>query len=178
MSDEENGLAQLLLWVQKFAMQVGTRERIESAERLVHQKNRRIGSKCAGDADALTLPTGKLMRITRGDVTVEANQLDEFFDALCNSFLRPVFDCRDEADVALNGEMWKKSDFLDHISDVAAQLDYVPLASREAFHTNFTIREIEQTIHQLKCSGLARAAAAEQHKDFAALDSEIQVTKN
>src|SRR5260370_8398204 len=104
MSDEENGLAQLLLWVQKFAMQVGTRERIESAERLVHQKNRRIGSKCAGDADALTLPSGKLMRITRADVTVQANQLDGFFDAFCNSFLRPLFDFPDQAHIAPNSE--------------------------------------------------------------------------
>src|SRR5437879_340014 len=174
MGDEENGLPQLLLQSQKFALQVGTRERIKRAKRLVHQKNRRIGSKCPRHAHALTLPSGKLMRITGADVTVEANQLHQFLDALCNSFLRPVFNCGDEADIALNGEVGEKPDFLDHISNVAAQLDYIPLASGTDFHTNFAIREFEQTIHQLKCSGLARAAAAEQNQDLTTPNFKIQ----
>src|SRR5437667_2239707 len=118
------------------------------------------------------------MRITRAHVTVEANQLDQLFNASRNSFLGPVFDCRDEADIALNGEVRKKADFLDHISNVAAQLDYIPFASGSGFHTNFAIRQLEQTIHQLKCGGLARAAATEQNKDFGAMGFEIQVAKN
>jgi hypothetical protein len=66
----------------EFALQFRARDGIESPEGLVHEENRRIGGKGAGDTDALALASGKLAGITRGKSSrVEADKAKEFLDA-------------------------------------------------------------------------------------------------
>jgi hypothetical protein len=50
----------------EFPLKFGTSDGIEGAERLVHEKDGRVGSKCAGDADALALAAGKLAGVAGG----------------------------------------------------------------------------------------------------------------
>ena len=55
MRHKEHRLSKMFLQRAKFSLDLGTRNRIESTERLIQQKNRRISGKCAGNTDALAL---------------------------------------------------------------------------------------------------------------------------
>ena len=63
VGDEHDRLAQRLLQAQELVLQLRARDRVDRAERLVHQHDRRIGGEGAGDADALALAAGELARI-------------------------------------------------------------------------------------------------------------------
>ncbi len=54
-----------LLDRQQVVLRLGADDRVERAERLVHQQHLRLGRERAGDADALLLAAGKLVRIAR-----------------------------------------------------------------------------------------------------------------
>ena len=63
-------------------VQLGARDRIERAERLVHQQHRRIGRERARQADALPLAAGQLVRPARAKRRrLEADQRQQFVDA-------------------------------------------------------------------------------------------------
>src|SRR5713226_1917232 len=64
MGDENNCLPQALLEREKFTLQFSARDGIESAERLVHQENGRIGGQRTSHADSLTLSSGEFPRVT------------------------------------------------------------------------------------------------------------------
>ncbi len=66
--DENNGFLETLLQIGKFLLQLAARERVERAERLVHQENRRIGGECSRHAHALALAARKLVRISMREV--------------------------------------------------------------------------------------------------------------
>ena len=53
MADEDDRALQLGLKVQKFILQPGADQRVQRRERLVHQQDRGLGDKGAGEADAL-----------------------------------------------------------------------------------------------------------------------------
>ena len=60
------GLVQLALEPQELLLQLGAHDRIDGAERLVHQQHRRIGGEGAGHADALLLAARQLRRVPVG----------------------------------------------------------------------------------------------------------------
>src|ERR1041384_704009 len=62
--DEHAGLAESFTQSGELALQTCTRQRIERAERLVHEQQRRVGRQRAPDADALPLPARQLARKT------------------------------------------------------------------------------------------------------------------
>jgi len=64
--DENNGFAEAAGERAEFALKLGASYRIERAKGFVHQQDGRIGSKGAGDSDALALATGKFARVAVG----------------------------------------------------------------------------------------------------------------
>ena len=74
--------------------------------------------------------------------------------------------------------MRKEADFLNGVSNVAAQLDHIPLAGRAAFDLDRSKGSFEQAVDQLEGGGFSRAAASEEDKDFAALNLKIQIAQN
>ena len=65
VGDEHDGLVQLALQRGELALQLGAHDRVDGAERLVHQQHRRVGGERAGDADALLLAARQLRRVLR-----------------------------------------------------------------------------------------------------------------
>ena len=63
VGDEHDRLAQRLLQAQELVLQLRARDRIDRAERLVHQHDRRIGGERTRDADPLALAARELGRI-------------------------------------------------------------------------------------------------------------------
>ena len=64
MGHEKDGLAALCPDAQQLQVHLLPSQRIESAERLVHQKQPRIQQQCAGKRRTLRHPTGQLHGIT------------------------------------------------------------------------------------------------------------------
>jgi hypothetical protein len=79
--DEDDGFIEAAGEGSEFALKFGARDGIEGAERLVHQENRRIGSKSAGDADTLALAAGEFARPTGGKFgRIEADHAEQLID--------------------------------------------------------------------------------------------------
>ena len=108
---------------------------------------------------------------------LETYQLQQFLDALLNAVGRPAFDLRHYANVTSHSEVREEADFLNHISDHAAQADYIPIADRAAVNVNLAFALFQQTIDEFEGSGFAGAAAAKQDQGLAAKDFEIQVAQ-
>ena len=66
VGDERDGLAELGLQPQELLLQPVADDRVDGAERLVHQHHRRVGGQRAGDADALLLAAGELGGVAGG----------------------------------------------------------------------------------------------------------------
>jgi hypothetical protein len=62
MSDQDDGLADLRLNAPELPVDLGARHRIERTKGFVHEQNWRISGQRAGDANALPLSAGKLIR--------------------------------------------------------------------------------------------------------------------
>ena len=72
---------------QELGLEAVARDRVERAERLVHQHQRRVDGERAGEADALALPAGELRREALAVVGLEADELEELGSAARVRFL-------------------------------------------------------------------------------------------
>ncbi len=82
VSDEDDSFVEAEGEGPEFALKFGTGDGIKGAEGLVHQENRRIGSKSAGDADTLALAAGEFVRTAGGKFGwIEADHAEQLIDA-------------------------------------------------------------------------------------------------
>ena len=77
VGDEEDRLAQLGLQPQELVLQALAVDRVDGAERLVHQHHPRVGGERPRDPDPLLLATGELGRVAVAELRVEADQLEQ-----------------------------------------------------------------------------------------------------
>ncbi len=73
MGDEDDGLPQFRLELQELGLHVAADQRVEGAERLVHEDDVGVGGQRPCQADALLHPTGKLV----GQVVLPVAQSDQ-----------------------------------------------------------------------------------------------------
>ena len=114
----------------ELAPHLGARDRIERAERLVHQQDRRIGRQRARQADALTLPARQFARPARGERAPAAGRPARAararvpMRALGGPALEPRHDARRSPRRSCAG----RADVLEDVADAPPQPDGVPLA--------------------------------------------------
>ena len=66
---------------QELLLQPVAHDRVDGAERLVHQQHQRVGGQRAGHADPLPLAAGELVRVALGVACrVEPDQLEQLVD--------------------------------------------------------------------------------------------------
>ena len=95
-------------------------DRVDRAERLVHQDHRRVGGQAAGHADALLLATGELARVAVAVAArVEADQVEQLVDALAILVRVPAEQLRHDRDVLRDGHVREQAAALDHVADRA-----------------------------------------------------------
>ena len=129
VGDEDDGLADLLLEPQELVLQALAVDRVDGAEGLVHEHQRRIGRQGAGHAHPLPLAAGQLAGIARAGLRrVEAHQLEQLVHARRDALLRPAQQVRDGGDVVGRGEVGEEADLLDRVADLAAQVGRPALA--------------------------------------------------
>ena len=75
--DEDDGLANLPLQAQELVLQPRTHDRVDRAERLVHQHQGRVRCEGAREPDALALPAGELRRKPLRVGRVETDELEQ-----------------------------------------------------------------------------------------------------
>ena len=87
---EHDGLAHRLLQPEELLLQPVARDRVDRAERLVHEQHGRIGRQRTRDAHPLALTAGELVRIAVAvDGGVESHETEEVVDARGGPRLAP-----------------------------------------------------------------------------------------
>ena len=179
VGDEYDSLAETAGESAEFALELGARDRIESAEGLVHQKNGGIGGESTRDADALTLAAGKFTGAAMGKLArIEADEAEHFLDAGSDTSGVPIFECGDESDVFRDGEMRKEAGVLNDVSEMAAQANGVPFGGGAAFNEHLPCRREKEPIDKLEKGGFATTAAAEEDQCFSGMNAEGYPGKN
>ena len=101
MRDEDDGLVQLGLEAQELVLEAHAGDRIDRAERLVHEQHRRIGGERAGDTDPLALTAGELRRIPVAEhIGLETDGREQLVDAGVDTPVVPTEQAGHGRDVA------------------------------------------------------------------------------
>ncbi len=138
MGDENDSFAKAAGERREFALDFSTSDRIERAERFVHEQYRWIGRKRASNADALTLAAGELAGVAVCKFgRIKSNQVQEFSDSNGSAAAVPFFKRRYESDVLRDREVREQACVLNNISDAAAETDGVPIAGRDPLDQDF-----------------------------------------
>ena len=160
-------------------LQLPARDRVERAERLVHQQDGRIDGERARDAHALALAAGELVRpAVRIGGRIESDQIEEFAHPRLHAIVRPAFEPGHDTDVAGDRQVGKEADVLDHVPGAAAQPDRVPFPGVAALHAHGTGIRHEQPVDELEDGGLAGAAGADEREDLARGDGQGEVVED
>ena len=124
VGDEDDGLADLAVQAQEVVLQALARDRVDRAERLVHQHQRRVGRHRPRDADALLLAAGELApgSACRSLVRIEPDELEQLARARADPLPSPAEQPRHGADVVLDRHVREQADLLEHVADPASQL--------------------------------------------------------
>ena len=117
VGDEYRGLVHHRGELQKFVLELATDQRVEGAERLVHEQDLRIGRDCAGEADTLLHTAGELV----GELVAPSGQLDHGQDPL-RRFPAPILgdapDLERSRDIVEDRAMGHQGEVLKHHRDV------------------------------------------------------------
>jgi hypothetical protein len=163
VGNENDGLAKAAGKGGEFALQFGTRDRIEGAKRFVHKKDGRIGGEGTGDTDALALATGKLTGATAGKFSgIKPYQIQELAHTGRGPATVPFFEGEEERDVFGNGEVRKESRILNNIANATTETDGIPVRRRAIVDTNFPRSRNQNAVDKAEEGGLAAAAATEE----------------
>ncbi len=142
------------------------RQRIERAERLVHQHDAGLRGERARHADALALATGKLVRQPVAMGFVEPNQLEQLVDPRRDIRRRPTEKFWRDADIGGDVEMRKQRAALEDIADAAAQQHGIECADVLALDLDRATIGFDQPVGKPEQGGLARAGAADNGEEL------------
>ena len=167
VSDENDGFSEAAGERAKFALKFSACNRIEGAERFIHQQDRRIRGECARDADALALAAGEFSRAAIGKFGgIQSNESQELSYADSGAAAVPFFQRRNQTDILCNGEMGEEAGVLDNVTDAATKADGVPIGGGPALHQDLPLRGHQHSVDQFEEGGLAAAAAAQEDQGF------------
>ena len=123
LGHEHDRLAHPLLETQKLVLQPASVDRVDRAEGLVHQHQRRIGRERAGHAHTLLLPARQLARVAGTDlIWVETDEDQQFVYAIRDPMAPPAEQLRNGRDVLIDRLVREQANLLDHVADLAPQL--------------------------------------------------------
>jgi DNA-binding transcriptional ArsR family regulator len=174
--DEDDRLAQLALQAQELVLEALAVDRVDRAERLVHEHERRIRGQSARDADPLALATGELRGVAVADLGgVQPDEVDQHVDALADALLLPAQDPGDRGDVLADGLVREQTDLLNRVADLAAQVGGALLTHGLAVEEDVAARHLDHPVHEAHRGRLAAARRADENADLAGGHDEAQV---
>ena len=138
MRHEDRRLPDLPSQREELALQLDAGDRVQRAERLVEEQDRRVGRQRAGDADTLALAPGELTRVAGGELRGrQLDLLEQGVRAGADLLGGPAFQARHEADVLLDGEVREQARVLNDVADPPPETNRVPRHGGRAFHPHF-----------------------------------------
>ncbi len=166
VGDEDDGLAELALQAQELVLELLAHDRVDGAERLVHEHDRRVGRERAGDADALLLAAGELRRVAPRHRGVEADPLHELHRAVAGLLLVPAEQQRHRRDVVDDGAVREQAGVLDDVADAAAQRGRVGLRGVLAVDEDPTRGQVDHPVDHPQRRRLAAPGGSDEHRDL------------
>lgn len=171
VGDEEDRFMQAGEQIAEHVLHFGASEGIEGAERLVHEEDGRVGGEGARKPDALALASGELVWRTRAEgVGIESDGSEQFARACFAIAAGAAFSFRHNADVALDGEVWKEAGFLDDIAHAATQANDVAVARVGPADQNLSGDGLHHAVDGAQESGFSGSAAAKESGGSTGLD--------
>ena len=119
---EHDRLAEFALQAQQLLLQLGAHDRVDGAERLVHEQDVRVDREPAGDADALLLAARELARVLVGERPVEPDRVEQLERPGVRLALALAAEQRHGGDVVDHLAVRQQAGVLHHVADAAAQL--------------------------------------------------------
>ena len=169
MRDEDNRRAACFPDAEQLRVQPLARHLVERAERLVHQKERRVERERARDRHALLHSAGQLPRM----VVAEAAQLDEIehlLDALASPLAIPAGELERQRDV-----LHDRAPVVEHgiLEDDPVVVVAARLPRGLAVHDGGALRRLDEVADDAEKRRLAAAGRSDQRDELALLDLEV-----
>ena len=176
VGDEDDRLPHLVLDPQQLLLQPHAGDRVERAERLVHQHHRRVGRERSGEADTLALAARDLRRVA-GAVVLrrQVDEVEQLVHAHGDLLLRPAEQLRHGGDVLGDGHVREEADLLDHVADAAAELGLVQSVDALPIDPHVARGELDEPVDELHGGRLAAAGGADEAADVAGRNRKRQV---
>ena len=172
---EDHGLPELAVQAQEVVLETVARDRVDRAEGLVHQHDRRIDGHRARYADALLLAAGELAWVAAQIVWVEPHELEQLACAAADALLGPAQEPRHRADVVLDRHVREQSDLLEHVADPASQLGDLVVVHAAAVDRDVAAGHRDQAVHELERGRFAATGRSDQDADIAGGNLEGEV---
>jgi hypothetical protein len=148
-------------------------ERVERAERLVHQHDRRLGRERPGQADALAFAAGKLAGKPFAKLAVaETDQREQRLDPRRRPRVVPAEQLRRDADVLGDSHVREQADALEHVADLSPQCDRIRGLHVLAVDPHGAGARIGQAVDQPQQRGLAGTGRPDDGEEFALVHRE------
>jgi hypothetical protein len=168
-------LVELTLDISQLPLQARAGDRIDRAERFVHQHDRRVGRQGARQAHALLLAAGELAWVARAVGARQAHQLEQRVDPRVDARLRPAEQTRHHRDVLLDPHMREQPGLLDRIPDPAAQLGGLQPTRVHTVDQDAPAGRLVEAVDHFEQRGFAAAGWPKQHHKRAILDLEADM---
>ena len=166
--DEDDGLADLGLQAQELVLQPLAQDRVDGPEGLVHEHHVGVAAERTGDADALHLPAGQLLRVAVAVLPRRhVHHLKQLVDAVADPLLVPAEQLGHGGDVLGDGHVREQPDALDDVADAASQLVRVALGHVLPVEDDASGGRLDDAVDHLHGGGLAAAGRPDQDHDLA-----------
>jgi hypothetical protein len=163
--------AEPVMQFSKFLLNFRTRDRVERTKWLVEQQERRIGSEGACNSHTLALSAGEFVWVSPcKSIGIQPDELKQFPDTSSDLLRRPFFQCGHESNISFDIEMREQSHILDDVSNLAAQLNRIPILCALARNQNQTRCRFQQAIHEFQQCRFPGSAPPKQDEHFALMD--------
>ena len=177
MADEHDGAFQLVLQVQQFILQPGADQRVKRRKRLIHQQDRGIGDKGAGQTDALLHAAAKLSHLAVGPLR-QADQRQLRLDPVLAGGVVDARKFQPQTDIFTHGSPGQQAELLEHHGDhrqaQPAQRGGIGMGDRGHLvavqHPHVAAAHPVQPVDGPQQGGFARPRQAHQHQYLAIAD--------
>ena len=176
VGDQQDGGGELALDRLEVVLRLGADQRVEGAERFVHQQQLRLGGERARDAHALLLSARQLVRVAPGVCRrFELEEIEQVFDSRVDATARPAEQRRHGGDVLRDGAMREKAVILDRVADAATQFVDGQLGRVPAVDPHPARARLDESVDHAQQRRFSRAGGADHDSESARLDDQADV---
>src|SRR5699024_3056916 len=180
VGDHHDGDAQLLVDAAQQREHVAGGGGVQRAGRLVGEKQARVRRERTGDAHALLLAAGELLRVAPALIR-QPHEPQQLGDARLAFGLRHALQLQRVGDVAGHGAGGEQVELLEDHADVGAQRAHLRFLQRDdvlPIEQDLAAGRLVQAVDLAHQRGLARAGVADDAHDGARLDGDVHVLQS